>query len=100
MTEPPGTIDGAKNAHQNRHAADSLKAIGMCCQSAHGMESDRVAGDMVVFFTPGIGPRDGQLDLLITCGNAHLVGKTPDGFDRNTGNFRCPFRGIVFDTVD
>jgi len=67
-------------------------------QSAHRVESDGVAGNGVVLLTPGVGPTDRQFDTLITCRDAHFVGKAADGIGRNAGHSLSPLRRVVLDT--
>ncbi|MBV6477134.1 MAG: hypothetical protein MOGDAGHF_02816 [Rhodocyclaceae bacterium] len=68
-------------------------------QAAHGVEGHRVAGDGVVVLAPGIGPRDGQLDLLVACGDAHLVGEALDRRGGNAGEALGPLRRVVLDAL-
>ena len=95
MAEAAGSVDGAEQRHQNRQRAYRLEAVGMRRQTAHRMEGHRIAGDAVVFLAPRVGPGDRQFDLLVARRDAHLVGETADGLDRNAGDLARPFRGVI-----
>ncbi len=91
VAEAAGPVDGAENAHQDGHGANGLEAVGVRGQTAHGVESHRVAGHRLVIVAPGVGPGDRQLDLLVARGDAHFVRQALDGCHRDTGDLRGPF---------
>ena len=99
MTKAPRTIDGTKQRHQNRQGANGVEAVGMRRQAAHGMESDRIAGDRFVLSPPTIGPRDWQLDLLIAGGDSHFIGEAANCFDRHAGHAARPLGCVAFDSI-
>ena len=99
VPEAARAVDGAQQRHQDGQRADRLKAVGVRRQAAHGVKGHRVAGDRIVALAPAVGPGDGQLDLLVTRGDAHLVGQAADGGRRNAGDALGPLRGVGFDAL-
>ncbi len=95
VAKTAGAVDGAQDGHQDRHRADGVKAVGVGRQTAHGVEGHRVAGDGLVLVAPGVGPGDGQLDLLVAGGDAHFVGQPANGCRRNAGNIPRPLGGVL-----
>ena len=66
----------------------------MSGQPPHRMERHRIAFDRSMALAPAICPGDRQLDLLVTGGDAHLVGQAADGGGRDAGDTFGPFRGV------
>ena len=88
------SVDGAEQGHQNGQRAGRVKAVGMGGQTAHSVEGDRISGHAVVLLAPTVGPRDRQLNLLVACGDAHLMCQATNRLGRDAGNARCPFGGV------
>ncbi len=95
VAEPARSVDGAQQRHQDRECADGVKPVRVRGEPAHGMEGDGVAGDGIVLLAPAVGPRDGQLDLLVARGDAHLVGEPADGLRRDARDAGGPVRRVV-----
>ena len=64
------------------------------------MEGDRIAGHRSMFSTPGVGPRNWQVNLVVASHDTHLMRKLTNGGGGDAGNFCSPLWRVLLDAIN